>query len=329
MQIIGEKNEKGQLNYRRLKADKSKRIVVLLDGYDEMQFDKVADPEFAEWARGGAYAEANIVTVLSTRPHKTDTITNNRWKVIRCLGVCQEKEHSGDELAHSQLCSLECKNSNCPKKIKGHKIIEALKANKMDNIPLFISMACCVFAKTDVDENTDLDMYTLMKDFYNVALPPGIKNEEQFYCSLGWYAMKSGAVEKVKTFEENASFLKELEDDNDLSVVNFIHPEPTRLMSYEKMLKIARDSRLLYEIQTCTGAEHRFVHTTVAEYAVARLLYKSEMWKIIDVLHHGDLAMVQYFLLMHSITIKADDVSLWKHQVSYEFARSQDIMKCL
>ena len=72
---------------------------------------------------------------------------------------------------------------------------------------------------------------------------------------------------------------------------------------------------------------YSFMHKTVAEFAVAKLLYNTKMWKYAYTLNYGKWSTIHYYLLMHSICTNNtgnNDDGLWHMQVQFAFNFSHD-----
>jgi hypothetical protein len=97
----------------------------------------------------------------------------------------------------------------------------------------------------------------------------------------------------------------------------------SKLMDAEEMYIIGCNVGVLSKESKASrqDARYTFMHKTVAEFAVAKLLYNTKLWKVTDSLHEDKWSMIHYYLLMHSIHTDSNDDDLWKHQLKYTFKR--------
>jgi hypothetical protein len=302
--IIGDHNMD---EYKKWKADKTKRIAILVDGFDEM--NTTINNELLSLSDR---KECNVMFLMSTRRHKTDEIVTlgekrHLWNVIRCLGIQNT----------AQL--FETLSSGNKEKIENIRI--ALEKNNLQHNPLFMLIAWEIYSKRTLSSE-NFDMYTLMDDFcgmqFNKYYDAGtLKKErlEQFYTTLGFYAVKSDAVEPIETIEVEGTkqpfttALEQITQNNKL-----------RLMDIEEMYVIGCNVGFLSVVRKTNDNElkYTFMHKTVAEFAVARLLYNTKLWTVADSLHEDKWSMIHYYLLMHSIHANHNnDNELWKYQLTY------------
>jgi hypothetical protein len=82
--------------------------------------------------------------------------------------------------------------------------------NKLEHNPLLILIAWEVYSKRTLEDEA-LDMYTLMNDFYKLQFATyynietfNIEKQEQFYTTLGWYAVNSDAVEPICSLSDTS-----------------------------------------------------------------------------------------------------------------------------
>jgi hypothetical protein len=304
-QVIGEENMK---IYKKFKM----RIVILFDAFDEVTKADIDILSFSE------RFDSNITFVISARSHKTADIViggenDHRWSVIRCLGIKTDN-------VSPMFTSFTRFDS-----VKAEKIRTALEVNKLHTSPLFILIAWEVFAETEFDATVNLDMYILMCRFYNVQLNryrlvtnERINDLQQFDNSLGWFAIDSEAVENIKTYPDKKSF-------KDYFLANFklqLDIKLADIMDPKDMQHIGCKTGLLssYCKQNSSDIHYSFMHKTVAEFAVAKMLYNMKLWKVADSLHEGKWSKIHYYLLMHSFhTNHNNDNDLWKYQLTYTF----------
>jgi hypothetical protein len=309
--IIGDKNAD---TYDECKS--KMRIVILLDAYDEITI-KPSDFESIITRQ-----ETNITFVLSTRPHKLDEIVPDKedayvWSVIQCNGIRNE----GVTQMFASIATAD--------KHKGDEICAALTRNNLNKNPLFILMSWQVFANEEFEPGTVLDMFTLMSRFYDVQLDKyytvqkhKLDKLEQFYNTLGWYAIHSGAVEPINTLNEGLNHTTDHFSDKLQQEIKNKH---VALMEVEVMHATACNAGLLSanNLRNVHDIRYSFMHKTVAEFAVAKLLYNTKLWKVADTLHENKWSMIHYYFLMHSIhTNHHKGKKLWKHQLTYAFINS-------
>ncbi len=321
--IIGiQKNED---EYNKWQDDDKKRIVILLDGYDEIAGDSTNDNENLK--RFVEHRSKNIVLVVSTRRHKMDAIAGGdnhiNWTVVRCIGI---NENSISSFVHTRICGCNETDVCDTNKNNVEQICTALKKNELHQNALFILIVCKLFTTQDLDLDGTLNMYSLMRQFCAKQLNR-LKsiNPEELYKELGWFAIKSDAVESVKTFDqEDLHACLHYSEDN----MTLIYRDPktnvekTVIANIKKMQSEGCSAGLLYRNSTDVVHQittNKFMHKTIAEFAVARLLYNAKLWKYVDTLDNEKWSMVHYYLLMHSIYTDDKDDKIWQHQLTYSF----------
>jgi hypothetical protein len=293
--------------YKELKANKAKRIVILVDGFDEMNTNITK-----ELVTVTKRSECNVTFIISTRRHKTEEIVSRSdkelWNVIRCLGIST----ATDLFATLKLTD----GANID------KICSALKKNNLQHNPLFILIAWEVYSKRS-STNDDLDMFTLMNGFYILQFEKYYDVElldkdklERFFTTLGWYAVTSEAVEPIRTvgssFSNRGEFFQ-------TALQRAVEQNKINLMDLEEMFVIGCNVGFLFQENKANGQDMKyyFMHKTVAEFAVAKMLYNTKSWTVADTLQWGKWSMIHYYLLMHSIYTNNEDTELWTHQLNY------------
>jgi hypothetical protein len=312
--IIGEHNF---TEYKQMKEDRDKRIVILVDGYDEM--NERAATELRTFVNQPRECD-NLVFVITTRRHKTDEIVSSgynqqNWCVLCCHGLA-------DNSVVAFFNYLACTEDD---RHKVSAVQAQLERIHFEHIPLFILIAWELCAHKDVDINTTLDRYALMRDFCNLQLEKYYDTAvlkthklEQFYNTLGWYAIRSETVEPIKT---QKSLLRRQQHFTD-TLQEEIDKKAIPLMDTEEMFAIACNIGLISWNYTNEN-RYTFTHKTVAEYAVAQLLYNTQLWTVADSLCDEKWSMIHYYLLMHSIYTNSDG-ELWAAQLMYSFKHCTD-----
>jgi ankyrin repeat protein len=308
--------------YHKWECDERKRIVILLDGYDEIAGNGTNDSknlkEFIE------RPNKNIVFIMSTQRHKTDAIAGGdnhiNWTVVRCVGI---NEDSIIPFIHSRIC---CNENGCNKnKNKVEQISAALKKNELDKIPLFILIACQVFEQLCKENNNttiNLDMYDLMNGFYRRQLNKLETVPQTFLNTLGWFAIISDSVELVNT-KTGQELIKikaeqELVASQDYSTWLLFNNETITTAAIKEMYEIGCSIGLLTRHSNVYNSRYSFMHKTVAEFAAAKLLYDTNLWEQVNSLDIFNSSILHYYLLMNSINLdKTDkDRKLWNVQLS-------------
>ena len=169
-----------------------------------------------------------------------------------------------------------------------------------------------------------------MSRFYNIQLNRyytvqklEIDRLEQFHNTLGWHAIHSEAVEPINTLDEG---LNHITDRFSVKLQQEMKNKRVMLMEVEAMYATACDTGLMSanNLNNVHNIRYSFMHKTVAEFAVARLLYNTKLWTVADTLHWDTWSMIHYYLLMHSIYTNDNDVELWKGQLTYSFKHCTD-----
>lgn len=299
------------------KWKKKMRIVILLDGYDEIWSNLTQNPHFLDIRKR---PEKNITFAVSARTDKIGEIVGggrnaHKWNIIRCKGI------QNDCVAQLFVSLNEADNH------KRHKILNALQLQNLHQNPLFIFIALEVFAEKDYNSNIELSMYSLMTRLYDNQVDKYVDitkefdvDNDRFANTLGWYAIDSGAVELVNTVNE--SFKPRFEENFRLRQA--VDKKLANLMDVGSLCSTACKTGLLtrFSKQNLLDLDYTFLHKTVAEYAVAKLLYNTNMWLQAHPLNQEDGSMVQYYVLQHSICMNNNDTELWNVQLEYSFSRS-------
>jgi hypothetical protein len=218
-------------------------------------------------------------------------------------------------LVHSHVCS-KCETVNCHQFTTASKIIDALKENQLNTVPLYILLACEYFQQNH--RIVTGNIYTLISQFYERQLRNTLNSNddiEKFYNRLGWFCLKNdskslSALQLLNSMDST--------NENDISIVN---NRPIELMSLKETLQIALDSGIVYSNGTAADAnvKYAFVYSTTTNFAAARFLYNSQLWRIVSTI---EWEMTHYFLLMHSLSQETydrtlrNDNDLWMHQVT-------------
>ncbi len=300
-----------------IKIKKKLRIVILFDAYDEISAKSSSDVHFLKII---GRKETNITFVMSTRRHKTDQILSGginapMWQIVRCNGVNSE---SVKQFLASNSTEEHVEN-----------IYSALKENNLHHNPLFILMARQTFSMEPFKADVNLDMYTLLSKFcngqlnklYNVTKQK-IDDLEPFYNILGWFAIDSEAVEPIhalNVFYKQQRLLVGFK----VRLQEEVNSKNIEIMNIKEISAIASDAGLLSINckETVYDKQYSFMHKAVAEFAVARLLYNTKMWKYADTLYEEKWSMPHYYLLSHAINEnkQSEDRELWNFQINYSF----------
>ncbi len=280
-------------------ADVTKQIVIMLDGYDEIQ--NTSSTNIAQFAKR---PNKNIVFVMSTRRHKTDEILSgdqcHLWTVFRCLGV-----QCGESLSKSYMHTTDDNERK--------QILHRLQKYDLHTSPVFIRMASKLYTEDKLGLSIKLSAYNLVSLYYNEVVMKYDKSTKidmgAFYNALGYYAIRSNAIDDIPTFHGKPFKVKPASDDD-----TFPYGVPS--MDNTEVCLIALGG-ILYRYNS--GIQYGFVHDTFADFATALFVYNAKLWRIIDCLHEYQWSMVQYYLLTHSLQSENSDHDLWHHQVLYSF----------
>ncbi len=315
-------NKTNMDEYNRLKVNVKNRIVIVFDGDDKIVENRIFINFLEKFRR------KNITYVLSTRRHRTGNIikkdNHKDWQIVRCLGMTAQ---CSKRLIHKYLCVKGCERMY-NNDVMRETIYEALEKNNLHLIPQFILMACDVHIDPKTRSPTHLDMYTVTNAYcesqLNKAATGGnLEYWNQFYNALGYYAIISKTVKSISAFDGKDLETKLTYHGEYLSFTNIFYPKYISVMREERMLGIAINAGLLYNRRVNANTfETEFVSTTIAEFAVAKLLFNSSIWEIADCLADHKWSMVQYYLLRHcqiECNLATSTTKLWKHQIKYAY----------
>ena len=139
--------------------DKNKRVLILLDGYDESNdngwrivlhdFNQLELSDPSQLRTLINRTNANTVLVVSTRTHKTDELIGNKehlWSLVKCVGLKRDRV---TPFIRSRLCKCGAGKCDCENVAK--LMHEQLNKNNLGHNPLFIILACNGWTPTSTD----------------------------------------------------------------------------------------------------------------------------------------------------------------------------------